>query len=597
MKDNALLVEIAWEVCNLVGGIYTVIRSKVPAIIEKWGDNYCLIGPYVHKNVMAEFEPITDLTDHFGKAVQKMRDNGFEVHYGRWQVTGTPRVILLNPYSVYHSLDKVKYLLWEHHNINCPAGDALVDQVIAFGYLVKNLFWEISQADKKQEIIAHFHEWMAGVPIPDIRRDNMKNVKIVFTTHATMLGRYLAMNNGAFYDHLPFMDWAKEAKNFNIEAQVQIERAATHGSHVFTTVSDVTAKECIQFLGRVPDVILPNGLNIERFVALHEFQNLHKIYKDKISEFVRGHFFQSYSWDLDKTLYFFTSGRFEYTNKGFDITLEALARLNWKMKDANIDTKVVMFFITKQPFHSINPTALETRAVLEEIHETCEAITKQVGERFFNAAAANQDNKIPNLNDFIDDYWRLRLRRTLQTWRNSNLPLLVTHNLVNDSTDPILGFLRTSGMVNHRHDPVKIVYHPDFITTANPLFGMDYSQFVRGCHLGVFPSYYEPWGYTPLECIASGVPTVTSDLAGFGDYVIQTMPNHEENGIYVVNRRNQGFYEAAEQMANQLFSFVRMNRRQRIDQRNKTERSAVVFDWIELTKYYNIAYEKASEAK
>src|ERR1700749_525793 len=111
MKDNALLVEIAWEVCNQVGGIYTVIRSKVPAIIEKWGDNYCLIGPYVHKNVMAEFEPITDLTDRFGKAVQKMRDNGFEVHYGRWQVTGTPRVILLNPYSVYHSLDKVKYLL------------------------------------------------------------------------------------------------------------------------------------------------------------------------------------------------------------------------------------------------------------------------------------------------------------------------------------------------------------------------------------------------------------------------------------------------------------------------------------------------------
>ena len=597
MKENALLVEIAWEVCNQVGGIYTVIRSKVPAIMEKWGDNYCLIGPYVHKNVMAEFEPITDLSDHFGKAVQKMRENGFEVHYGRWQVTGTPKVILINPYSVYHSLDKVKYLLWENHSISSSSGDGLLDQVVAFGYLVKNLFWELSAADKKQEIIAHFHEWMAGIPIPDLRKDNLKNVKIVFTTHATILGRYLAMNNGAFYEHLPFMDWAKEAKNFNIESQVQIERAATHGAHVFTTVSDVTARECIQFLGREPDVILPNGLNIERFVALHEFQNLHKIYKDKISEFVRGHFFQSYSWDLDKTLYFFTSGRFEYTNKGFDITLEALARLNYKMKDANIDIKVVMFFITKQPFHSINSTALETRAVLEEIRETCEAITKQVGERFFNSAAANFDNKLPVLNEFVDDYWRLRLRRTLQTWRNPNLPLVVTHNLVNDATDPILGFLRQAGMVNHKHDPVKIVYHPDFITTANPLFGMDYSQFVRGCHLGVFPSYYEPWGYTPLEAIASGVPTVTSDLAGFGDYVIKTMPNHEENGIYVVNRRNQGFYEAAEQMANQLFEFVKMNRRQRIDQRNKTERSAVGFDWSELAKYYNEAYEMASSAK
>ncbi|MDX2188350.1 MAG: glycosyltransferase [Bacteroidota bacterium] len=593
MRDKTFLLETAWEVCNQVGGIYTVIRSKVPAIVEKWGENYCLIGPYVHKNVAAEFEPVDDYSDAFGKAVLKMREAGFEIHYGRWQVTGTPRVVLVNPYSVFHSLDKIKFFLWEHHSISSSHGDGLLDQVVAFGYLVNKFISELSQGNKTTDIISHFHEWMAGTSIPELRREKLKNVKIVFTTHATLLGRYLAMNNGSFYDHLPFMDWAKEAKNFNIEAQAQIERAAAHGAHVFTTVSDVTSKECVQFLGRAPEVILPNGLNIERFVALHEFQNLHKIYKDKISEFVMGHFFQSYSWDLDNTLYFFTSGRFEYTNKGFDVTLEALARLNWKMKENNINTNVVMFFITKQPYYSINPTALETRAILEEIRETCDSITKKVGEKLFYNAASNFDNKLPNLSEFVDDYWKLRLRRTLQTWRNSNLPLVVTHNLVNDAQDPILNYLRAANLVNHRHDPVKIVYHPDFITSSNPLFGMDYSQFVRGCHLGVFPSYYEPWGYTPLECIASGVPTVTSDLSGFGDYVVANMPNHEETGIYVTNRKTKDYFASAEQLSNQLLAFVKMNRRQRIDQRNKTERASVGFDWSELTKYYTVAYEKA----
>ncbi|MDX2195089.1 MAG: glycosyltransferase [Cytophagales bacterium] len=589
---NAYLTEIAWEVCNQVGGIYTVIRSKVPAIMEKWGDNYVLLGPYVHKNVAAEFEEITDLTDHYGKIVQKLRENGMDVHYGRWLVTGMPKVILFNPYSVFHSLDKIKYLLWEHHSISSVQGDGLLDQVVAFGYMVKSFFWELAMLDRKANIIAHFHEWMAGTPIPDIRKDNL-GVKIVFTTHATLLGRYLAMGNPGFYEHLQYMDWAKEAKHFNIEAQVNIERAATHGAHVFSTVSDVTARECTQLLGRTPDVILPNGLNIERFVALHEFQNLHKIYKDKISEFVMGHFFQSYSFDLDNVLYFFTSGRFEYTNKGFDITVEALARLNWKMKESGINTTVVMFFITKQPYHTINPNALETRAVLEEILDTCENITKQIGHRFFIAAASNPENKIPNLNDFIDDYWKLRLRRTLQTWRTSSLPLIVTHNLVYDAQDPLLGYLRTANLINHRHDPVKVVYHPDFITTANPLFGMEYGQFVRGCHLGVFPSYYEPWGYTPLECIASGVPTITSDLAGFGDFVVKTVDTPEEKGIYVVNRRTQNFHDAAEQMANQMLNFVKQNRRERIKQRNRTEAASASFDWTVLTKYYDEAYEKA----
>jgi len=158
-----------------------------------------------------------------------------------------------------------------------------------------------------------------------------------------------------------------------------------------------------------------------------------------------------------------------------------------------------------------------------------------------------------------------------------------------------LNFLRTANLVNNRHDKVKIVYHPDFISTANPLFKMDYPQFVRGCHLGIFPSMYEPWGYTPLECLASGLASVTSDLAGFGDYVVNNIANNEEKGMYIINRKGRNFYESAEDLANIMFRYVNMNRRERISLRYKCEESSLHFDWSNLGKFYNDAYKLAIE--
>lgn len=592
IKDT-LLVEVAWEVLNQVGGIYTVIRSKAPAITPKWEGNYCLLGPYFQSQVTAEFDPIDDLSDPFGKAVVRMRERGFEVHYGHWLVSGRPKAVLFNLGSIWHRLGEIKYLLWEHHGITTPNDDNLIDQVIAFGECIKVFLTELSHPDiTTKKVVAHFHEWMAATCLPDIRRENLP-ITTVFTTHATLLGRYLAMNSSDFYQHLPFMDWSKEAASFNVETIANLERAAAHGAQVFTTVSDVTAEECKYLLGRTPDVILPNGINNQRFEALHEFQNLHREYKEKIHQFVMAHFFNSYTFDLDNTLYFFTSGRYEYRNKGFDLALEALARLNWRLKSEGSDMTVVMFFVTKQPYHSINPDVLHSRAVLEELRQTTDAIKKQVGDRLFYSAASSEDHRLPMLNEFVDDYWRLRYRRLLQTWKTNTLPPVITHNLYNDADDEILNFLRTSDMVNRKEDRVKIVYHPDFINSTNPLFGMEYGQFVRGCHMGVFPSYYEPWGYTPLECIASGVPAITSDLAGFGDYVMHNMRDHDSHGIYVINRRTRNFQQAADQLSYQMYKFIKLNRRERITLRNKVEGTSVLFDWESLTRYYDQAYHMA----
>ena len=591
-EKKKFLVEVAWETCNQVGGIYTVIRTKVPSMVEKWGEDYLLLGPYFPQTAAAEFEalPVTE-DSPVERAILTMRSLGYQVHYGNWLITGKPKIVLFDVASIYDQVDVIKGKIWDNHKISTLGVEELVNQTIALGELIRIFLTQFATENKaKKDIVVHFHEWMASTCLPDLKKDKVK-VSTVFTTHATMLGRYLAGNVPNFYDVLDTFNWHKEAVHYGIEAQASFERAAAQKADVLTTVSDITAKECVAFLGRIPELILPNGLNIQRFAAMHEHQNLHSLYKKRISDFVMGHFFQNQAFDLEQTLYLFTSGRFEYSNKGYDITLDALEILNRKMKESDSKKTVIMFFITKQPYHSIDPEVLHSRAVLDEIRENCQAIQKEVGDKLFEASASSNDLQLPDLNQFVDEYWRLRLRRTVQTWKTNARPKVVTHLLKQE--DDIIRNLHRTQLLNNPDDKVKVVYHPDFIVSTNPLFGLDYGQFVRGCHLGVFPSYYEPWGYTPLECMARGVPTVTSDLSGFGDYMMQIMRDYEQWGVSVVNRKTQNYQESAEQLANMLFKFTQQTQRDRITQRNRVESIADTFDWSNLRGYYDTAHELA----
>src|SRR5690606_674108 len=237
-------------VCNQVGGIYTVIRSKAPAAMDRWSGRYCLVGPYVQKNISAELELLDDVEDVFGQAAAVLRKRGYHVHYAEWLITGKPRVVLLNPNVVEEkALHVVKYLLWKNHGIGTPGDNPLLNQIIAFGYLTKLFIDEVVRLCGDQQLIAHFHEWMGGLPILDIRRE-ARPVKTVFTTHATQLGRHLAINSPLFYAHLPFFKWEDEAKKFGIEPEATIERACAISVDILTTVSEVTARECKHLLGR-----------------------------------------------------------------------------------------------------------------------------------------------------------------------------------------------------------------------------------------------------------------------------------------------------------------------------------------------------------
>lgn len=628
--SGAFLLEVSWEVCNQLGGIYQVIRSKAETMVDRWKNRYLLVGPYNAQRAAVEFEerrPVAWLSP----VVERLNAEGLRCHYGIWLVPGRPKVLLLEHGLDAGRLGELKYAWWKDHGIDFPASEWFIDGTVSFGEAARRAALAVSRAwlgldgevggedeeaeaheEERARSLAHAsaghradrrmvvqaHEWMAGLVIPALRYGHPDvPIATVFTTHATQLGRTLAWGSDRFYDHLPYYDEYHESTKLGITTQHRIERLSSHAAHVMTTVSPITGEECKHLLGRQPDLVLPNGLNIERYNVGHEFQTLHGQYKRRIHEFTMGHFFPSYAFDLDSTLYFFTSGRFEPRNKGFDLCLEAMARLNAELKtlreNGGPERTVVFFIVTQRPVRSIHPSCMQLRGVLNELRDVCEAITAEIGEQLFRKAAARDRIR---LEEMVSEYWNLRFRRTQHAMTTDRLPPVVTHVLEDDQRDDVLNQIRNLWLFNRPEDPVKVVYHPEFLSPTSPLWGLEYEQFVRGCHMGIFPSAYEPWGYTPLECMAMGVPTVTSDLAGFGRYVQQTHPEMEgacRGGLYVLKRRGRSFQDAAADLTRHLLHFCTLERRGRIGMRNRVEHRSWEFDWSKLGRAYDWAHDLA----
>uniref|UniRef100_C3ZKB8 Glycogen [starch] synthase n=1 Tax=Branchiostoma floridae TaxID=7739 RepID=C3ZKB8_BRAFL len=696
---NKWVFEISTEVANKVGGIYTVIRSKAGVTVDELGDHYCLIGPYNENSARLEVDPMEPTNDIMRRTLANMREKGVKVEYGRWLINAYPRVVLFDVGSVAWKLDGWRKEFWEVAGIGIPWPDRECNDAVLLGFLVAWFLGEFraqcdqcvgkqylvapfhkwmfrAQCDQcvgKQYLVAHFHEWMAGVGLVLCRCRNI-DVSTIFTTHATLLGRFLCAGNVDFYNNLDKFDVDQEAGNRGIYHRYCMERSAAHCAHVFAT----------------------------KFQAIHEFQNLHAIAKEKISEFVRGHFYGHYDFDIDKTIFMFTAGRYEFSNKGVDMFLEALARLNYYLKSSGSQMTVVAFLIFPAKTNNFNVDSLKGQAVVKQLRETVAEVQNDIGKRIFESCLGVWRQKYLSANQMS-----LSVTSRVRAWpkiaraeigmpavsadfliweaRRPNLPPVCTHNMTDDASDPILNHVRRIQLFNNRADRVKIVFHPEFLSSTSALLAMDYEQFVRGCHLGVFVSYYEPWGYTPgtcscratsssyaaailacscrttnpggtrqvrvcvvlravctrlpswrvrvilralgvharyvfmscyeqfvrgchlgvfvsyyepwgytpAECTVMGIPSITSNLSGFGCFMAEHIADPTSYGIYIVDRRFRNPEESVQQLAGHMFDFTRQSRRQRIIQRNRTERLSELLDWKSLGLYYRKARQLA----
>lgn len=535
---NVVVLEAAWEVCNQVGGIYQVLRSKAGFMTRNLGEHYVLLGPYCPRRATTDFEP-SEPPPMLADALQTLQEEGVEAYFGRWLVAGRPQVLLLGHDLACERLDALKRQMRQQFGIESPLEHHLVDNAIAFGHVLARAalaVWGAARGSRLRTLV-HCHEWQSGVAIP-ILSSQRSAIFSVFTTHATLLGRYIASSNDDRYRTVAGIDPVAQAERYGIKAQHQIERCCAALAHAFTTVSPVTGEECRNLLGKSPDFITPNGIDVQRYDAGCSDHARYSQFRHNIRRFVRGHFFPSYSFDLDQTLFFFTSGRYEPRNKGFDLCLEALAKLNADLKRHEVDATVVFFIVTQRPTRSLSPQ--RGRGVLDELR----------------------------------------------------LPLSSTHVLEDEAQDEILGQIRALKLVNDEQDPVKVVYHPQFIRSDSPLWQMEYEQFVRGCDMGVFPSSYEPWGYTPLECVCLGVPAVTSDLSGFGRYFSDLYPDGDD-GVFVLRRRAQDRQSSAAELANRLLLFCRLDPCQRAALGTAVQTRAHAFDWNKLGEAYFKAHRFA----
>ncbi|CAI4933673.1 AVN_HP_G0010190.mRNA.1.CDS.1 [Saccharomyces cerevisiae] len=606
--QNHLLFETATEVANRVGGIYSVLKSKAPITVAQYKDHYHLIGPLNKATYQNEVdildwkkpEVFSDEMRPVQHALQTMESRGVHFVYGRWLIEGAPKVILFDLDSVRGYSNEWKGDLWSLVGIPSPENDFETNDAILLGYTVAWFLGEVAHLDSQHAIVAHFHEWLAGVALPLCRKRRI-DVVTIFTTHATLLGRYLcASGSFDFYNCLESVDVDHEAGRFGIYHRYCIERAAAHSADVFTTVSQITAFEAEHLLKRKPDGILPNGLNVIKFQAFHEFQNLHALKKEKINDFVRGHFHGCFDFDLDNTLYFFIAGRYEYKNKGADMFIEALARLNYRLKVSGSKKTVVAFIVMPAKNNSFTVEALKGQAEVRALENTVHEVTTSIGKRIFDHAIRYPHNglttELPtDLGELLKSSDKVMLKRRILALRRpeGQLPPIVTHNMVDDANDLILNKIRQVQLFNSPSDRVKMIFHPEFLNANNPILGLDYDEFVRGCHLGVFPSYYEPWGYTPAECTVMGVPSITTNVSGFGAYMEDLIETNQakDYGIYIVDRRFKAPDESVEQLVDYMEEFVKKTRRQRINQRNRTERLSDLLDW----KRMGLEYVKARQ--
>ncbi|CAJ0579399.1 unnamed protein product, partial [Mesorhabditis spiculigera] len=593
-REGRFVFECAWEVANKVGGIYTVIRSKAPISVDELGDQYCLLGPQKHDRWRLEVEPLEPENRTIRLAMQKMHMMGLNCVYGRWLIEGHPKVILFDLASGAARMNEWKQELFEKTRIGIPHEDIESNDAVILGFMVAIFLRNFRDSVSAYQplVVAHFHEWQAGVGLIMSRMWNT-DVSTVYTTHATLLGRHLCAGGCDLYNNLEKIDTDHEAGKRKIYHQYCIERGAANNAHVFTTVSEITGYEAEHLLKRKPDLITPNGLNIVKFAAIHEFQNLHALAKEKINNFVRGHFHGHLDFDLEKTLYFFTAGRYEFTNKGGDLFIESLARLNYFLQtttDPRYEgVTVVAFIIYPAPSNNFNVESLKGQAVTKQLRETIDKIKESLASRMFESCLRG---RMPDDEDFLLPNERIMLKRCMAATQKSELPPICTHNMLN-SKDEVLDSLRRCNLINQKHDRVKVIFHPEFLSSVSPLIGLDYEDFVRGCHLGVFPSYYEPWGYTPAECTVMGIPSVATNLSGFGCFIEEHIPEHDEKGLYIVDRRFKGADGSIQELAGILYDFCGLSRRQRIIMRNNCERVSEILDWKKLGIFYQNARMEA----
>jgi len=527
MEKTTTLFEISWEICNKVGGIHTVITSKTKQI-KKHVNNYYQIGPYL-ENSKKEFKELK-FPKKFEKQKNTLETLGIKIHYGESNQTKA-KIFLIEYLNYSHNLNQIKKSLWEHYQIDSLNSSWYdFDEAILWSW-VCGIVIEKLTTENKNKILVHAHEWMSGGTIfyLNLNADKTK-FKTIFTTHATMLARSLSENNINLEETF---DPNEEAYKLGVATKQQTEKALANNCDCFTTVSEITNQEASNFYSKCADVLLYNGFNNEHIENLDCLNTKYFKSRKKTNKLISKIFSKIPELNTDKVKLFYTSGRNEFKNKGFDIYIKALSKLNQTLIKEESDIKIINFFLV--PIGDFEPLECE------------------------------KCNEIP----------------------------LKSHNIPNH---PILDELKNSQLLNNPADKVFNILIPRYLDGNDKVINEKYYEFISGFELGVFPSYYEPWGYTPLESISYAVPTITSDLTGFGKHIEDIFGDFNPS-VMILKRKKLSKERQIEKLYEMLYDQTTRNKKSQTLQREFAKLTALKFDWNKYIKNYIKAYEFALSKK
>ncbi len=591
---SEVLFEVSFEVCNKVGGIYAVLESKAKRMVELYKDNYFLLGPYFPEKAVTEYLK-QNPPSFFEKAFAELKEKGIICHFGKWMIQGKPNVILIEFGEVLKNVNQIKYELWNDYKVDSLGAGFDFDEPVAWSTACGMVIEKLLPYFKGKRVVGQFHEWIAGAGLLYLH----KKIPTVFTTHATMLGRTIAGSGEDLYYEISenlkkgiAMD-PKRPYKYGVQAKHLMERACASNASVFTTVSEITAKEASYILGKKPDVIVPNGLDIDRFPTMEEFALLHRKYLEKIKHFFSAYFNPYYETNLWDSMIFYTSGRYEYRNKGFDVFIEALGRLNERMKKDGVKKNIfVLFYVPRDNKESIE--LIESMKLYDDMKEKVVDEVPWIEEMILDSIVKG---KIPKASVIFRKEFLQDCKKKFSSFKKEGTPPFSAY--IVDENDLIVSNFKKNGLMNKHDDKVKVILYPAYLSTSDRLLGLNIEQATQGSHLGVFPSYYEPWGYTPLEAAANGVMAITTDLAGFGIFIKEQSDQKDLPGIMVLERENKPHDEIVKKLYEMLWAVVSMPRNERIPKKAEAKYLASLADWKILIKNYvqahNLALEKFSK--
>lgn len=541
------IFESSWEVCNKMGGIYTVLSTRAKTLQEQHPDKLLFIGPDVWKG---KTNPLFLEDASLWRPWTKMAvKEGLQIRTGRWNIPGQPCVVLVDFQPYFEQKNELYGKAWEDFQVDSLHAYGDYDEASMFSYaagLVVESFYHYYLGAKKK-VVYQAHEWMTCLGALYIKK-HVPAIATIFTTHATSIGRSIAGNNKPLYEYLWAYNGTQMASELNMEAKHSVERQAAHNVDCFTTVSDVTGRECAELLDKQPDVILPNGFEADFVPSGAAFNKRRREARAKILQVANALTGAEFP---DDTIIVATSGRYEYRNKGIDVFLEAAYR---SLYDNESQRQVLM---------------------LIQVPAWVESPRSDLQERLTIGGTYSEPLPDP----------------------------VITHNLNEAWNDPVLGFLRSHGMKNDKESRVKVIFVPCYLDGNDGIFQKPYYDLLIGDDLAAYPSYYEPWGYTPLEAVAFHIPCITTSLSGFGVWACASIGRDSklEDGVEVISRNDYNAQQVAEELSATISRYASFDKKTVDKARRNAAKLAEEALWKNFIKYYYEAYDvalrKAKERK